>query len=477
MLEKRKLAINSVSMLTNRLVQSISTFVLTASIARLLGAYELGQYLLAFSYYFTFVTLASQGLKTLFTRELARHPEKTPIYLVSGSFLQLLMSLTAYIFLVFLILLLPYSAATSNICIIMGLAIVPFALSNITESIFQGQEKMHLIAFSTVPVYILRLLIMLKLIHSNYGINYLAFVFVASETLILIAEWILVVQFVKPQWKIEKKFIWGTLQAAKALLAIDGIAVISSRLEIFLLSLLSSEILVGLYGGINQLIQPFLIVANSFAISMFPAMSRAVEKGKEEQREVTETFIRSLMLIALPFLIGILFTGHNLIVFVYGSDFAEAGLPFKLVAFSLLLMPFNRALSHVLVANGLERVNLREVITTTSIVGLIGVFLIPHFQLIGAAMMDFGATFIAFNQYMYATYNRLFTLRLWHIFMPSVLVSLVMIPVFLSLNRFSPSFLTTLEVSTAIYLLLIGLLSIHAIGGPRKAYSKILNRK
>ena len=91
-LGRRKLVGNSLAMLSNRLTQSIATFVLTAAIARLLGPETLGQYLLAFSYYFIFVGIVSEGVKTLFTRELSRHPAETPAFLVSGSLLQLLCS-------------------------------------------------------------------------------------------------------------------------------------------------------------------------------------------------------------------------------------------------------------------------------------------------------------------------------------------------------------------------------------------------
>ncbi|MCC5626376.1 lipopolysaccharide biosynthesis protein, partial [Nostoc sp. CHAB 5715] len=80
MVEKYKFISNSLSMIVNRLAQSITAFVLTAAIARNLGAEAIGQYLLAYSYYFIFVGIASQGLKILFTRELAREPQKTLVY-------------------------------------------------------------------------------------------------------------------------------------------------------------------------------------------------------------------------------------------------------------------------------------------------------------------------------------------------------------------------------------------------------------
>ncbi|NEP76563.1 MAG: polysaccharide biosynthesis protein, partial [Okeania sp. SIO2G5] len=68
MLEKRKILGNSAAIFVNRLIQSLTAYALTAVIARLKGATELGQYLLAFSYFFIFMTIVSQGLRVSLIR-------------------------------------------------------------------------------------------------------------------------------------------------------------------------------------------------------------------------------------------------------------------------------------------------------------------------------------------------------------------------------------------------------------------------
>ena len=155
-MKQQKLLINSLSLLSNRLIQGISTFALTTVIARNLGAEQLGQYVLAIGYYSVFVTFFGLGIRTLFIRELAKEGGKAPIYLVSGTLLQFILSIFAYLSLVIVVFLMPYSAETSTICYILGLSVIPFALSNITEAIFQAQERMYLIAMSTAPIYLLR---------------------------------------------------------------------------------------------------------------------------------------------------------------------------------------------------------------------------------------------------------------------------------------------------------------------------------
>ncbi|MDZ8092733.1 MAG: oligosaccharide flippase family protein [Nostoc sp. DedQUE05] len=474
MVEKYKFISNSFSMILNRLVQSITAFVLTASIARTLGAEALGQYLLAYSYYFIFVGIASQGLKTLFTRELAREPQKTSVYLMSGTCLQLIFSFFSYGALVIVVFLLPYSTKTSTVCYIMGLTIIPFALSNITEAIFQAKEKMHLIAIATVPVYILRLIIMIWAMQLKYGIEYLGAILVFSETLILVIEWIFIARLVKIKWQIDRNFVLNTIKNARTFFAIEAIAVVIGRIQILILSLLGNEFLVGLFGGITQLLQPFLIIANSMSLAIFPRLSKAVEQGREKQRQIAENLIEILLIIALPLFLGILLFGKDLLVFLYNASFAEANIALTISAASLIFLPFTRSLTYLLVANGFEIVNLREVVITSTLGSLGGVVLVSRYQLLGAALMVLLMTISGFSQYIYFTYTRLFSLNLWRIVRRPLIITIVMLPILIFLQKLSLNFILTLIIATCVYTLFVTYLGIRAFGGFRFLWLKLL---
>ena len=476
MSERRKLAVNSISMLVNRLTQGIVTFVLTAAIARTLGAYALGQYLLAISYYYIFVNLASQGFKTLFTRELARDPEITPVYLVNGTLLQFVFSIIGYVALVVVVFLLHYSPDTSFICYMMGLTIVPFALSNITEAIFQAQEKMHLIAISTVPVYILRLLAMLWAMQLHYGIEYIAGILVFSESLILAIEWVLLTKIVKPQWQIKQDFIWNTIKATRMFFAIEGIGIIAGKIDILILSILGSEVLIGIYGAVSQLLQPFYIISSSVTLAAFPGMSKAVYLGKEKQRESTENVIDILLCIGLPFFLGLLFFGKELLLFIYKDpSFAQANviLILNIISLSLITSNFSRSFSYLLIANGFEKFNLLEVTLTTAVGGLAGVVLISQYKLLGAALMSLAMTFTNFSVFTYVVYSRLFSLQLWRVMRRPLLISVFMLIVFLILQKINLDFLLTIILATCSYGFFAGLLTIRAFGGFDSVWKKI----
>jgi O-antigen/teichoic acid export membrane protein len=461
-------------MLVNKLTQGIATFVLTAAIARNLGALALGQYLLALSYYYIFVNLTSQGFKILFTREIAREPELTSEYLVSGTLLQFVFSIIGYLGLVIVVFLLPYNADTSFICYLMGLTIVPFALSNITEAIFQAQEKMYLITISTVPVYIIRLLVMIWAMQLNYGVPYIASILLFSEFLIFVIQWLLLTNIIKPKWQINQDFIWNNIKAARTFVAIEGMGIIATKLNLLMLSILGSEVLVGIYGAIIQVMQPFLLVCLSINLAAFPSMSKAVFLGRDQQKKLTENIIEFLLVMSLPFMAGIYFFADELLSFIYNdASFIQASLILKLVSISLITTSFSVTFSYLLIANGFEKFNLLEVVTTTFFGGISGILLISKYNLLGSALTGIVMSCVTFLLFTYLVYSRLFPINIQRILARPLLISTIMIMFFLLVKHLNWDFIWILVSAFSIYVVLIGLFAIRELGGVNAIYKKI----
>jgi O-antigen/teichoic acid export membrane protein len=472
-----KLLVNSLSMLVNKLTQGITTFVLTTAIARNFGALALGQYILALSYYYIFVNITSQSFKTLFTREIAREPELTSEYLVSGTLLQFVFSIIGYLALVIVVFLLPYNADTSFICYLMGLTILPFALSNITEAIFQAQEKMYLITISTVPVYILRLLAMIWAMQLNYGVPYIAIILLFSEFLILVIEWLLLTKIIKPKWQINKDFIWNRIKAARTFFALEGIGIIASKLNLLILSVLGSEALVGIYGAITQVIQPFFLVSMSINLAAFPSMSKAVFLGREQQQKITENIIEFLLVMSLPLMAGIYFFADKLLLLIYkDASFSEESMILKLVSIILISTSFSGTFGYLLIANGLEKFNLIETVLTTLVGGISGILLIAKYQLLGSTLMILFMSFTTLLISGYIVYSRLFALNIRRFLPRPLLITMIMIFVFLFFKKTNLEFIWVLFYSFFIYIMLICLLAIREFGGFVSVYKKISSK-
>jgi O-antigen/teichoic acid export membrane protein len=268
------------------------------------------------------------------------------------------------------------------------------------------------------------------------------------------------------------------VKSARTFVAIEGVAAFNGRIQVLILSVLGGEVVVGLYGGISQLMQPFQIVAQSLVMAVFPSMSKAVALGREKQRNLVETIAEMLLSIALPLIVGLVFIGGDLLIFIYRNpSFAEATVALNVLALSLITSSFSRPLSFLLVANGFEWVNLREVIVATVVGSLLSVVLISQYHLTGAALAVLITYTIGFSQFMYSVYIRLFSLRLWRIVRRPLLISTLMLAVFLLLQKISQDLLLTLMASSFAYGLIVSILSVYALGGPSIVWAKLLRKE
>ncbi|RCJ32887.1 hypothetical protein A6770_18340 [Nostoc minutum NIES-26] len=479
MANKRKLLSNSLSVLINRLMQSVATFVLSASIARILGADALGRYLLAFSIYFIFVGIFSAGLKISIVREVAHKADSDNIsfYLVNCSFLQLFLSLFGYIALLIAVTLLPYETDTTIICYIVGAAVIPFSLSNMTEAIFQAQERMHLIALSATPVYVTRLLLMILAMQQGYGLKAVSIIFVASEFLILFVQWFLLIYNRRINWIIDQKFVVRIFKSSSYFFLIDSVNIINSRIEILIISLVGSEFLVGLYGAVIQLMQPFIIIVDSITSAVYPNLAKSAKLGVEQQKKTSEFIIEVLLSIALPISIGFFFFAGDLLELVYGNPrFREAATVLSIYSLALIIWSFNRPLSYVLMANGLEKVNMRDVSVSAAFKLGLGLMIVPSYKLMGAVILNLLVDTSTFCQYMYAFYNRLFMINVIKSFRYPLSICLLMTPCFVVLKQINLNFVITLTILTSIYLIILGTIIIYEVGGFRAVWARITSK-
>ncbi|NJL33570.1 MAG: oligosaccharide flippase family protein [Chloroflexaceae bacterium] len=187
----RKIFGNIVSLLTSDVMNRATTFLIYALVARYLGDFAFGQISLALLLFYTFYVFASLGVRVYITREIARDPSLTDRYLVNGSLLILAASVLSVLALVIFVWVMSYELSTARLVLIVGLAIVPYALTTVCEAVFQAHERMHFIAYANLPHNVLKVAATIFLLTQGYGAEPLAVMLVVSYTLTFVLEWFL----------------------------------------------------------------------------------------------------------------------------------------------------------------------------------------------------------------------------------------------------------------------------------------------
>jgi O-antigen/teichoic acid export membrane protein len=465
MSDKGRLVNNSAAIITHRLAQVITSFFLTIIIVRYLGTFGQGQYALGYTYYLMLSASFSQGFKILFTREISQNIEDTHLYLISGSLLQLIFSLIGYIGLFLLVSLLPYQIDTKLVCYVIGLAVLPFSLSNISEAIFQAHEKMHLITYSTVPIYVLRVLFMWFALSNGATINIIAWLVVISETIIMFLQWILIRRIVSyVPLAINLHFLKKTLKQVRTFLFIQTAATIRLRLQLIILSVLAGEVATGIFSIIMQLIRPFNVIVDSIVLPLFPRMSQMAINDRLALKNLSEQAISVLFFFVLPLVIGFLFIGEDFLLLIYKDEnLIGAGLILTLVGIGLFGTTFTRPLGLSVISAGFERVDLRVQIVSIILGIILSPILIANFQLIGAAVASTTIELLAGLQILSAVYSNLFKLNFLKILKKPLFVAISVFVTFGFLNLLNVHTIVTIGIVGIVYLLILATVILEVV--------------
>ncbi len=385
----RRFAANLAAILTSDILNKGTTFLIYVLVARQLGTYAFGQMSLALTLFYSFQVVATFGMQTLITREVAKDAQHSGKYFASSLLVGLITAVGSMLLLAGAVVLLNYPADTRDVILITSLGLLPFAISTICEAVIRGWEKMHLIAFVQVPVNLLKVAATLYVLWTGGSIYQIVAVIVVSRVLIaaalFILTWIHLGAWKASYW--DFGFVQKIARRSTTFVAIDTVTAWWTSLNIVLLSKMTSETDVGLYNAAAQLMVPLGIFYQSVMVAAFPIMCRKFSNTKEGLDRVSNRLIELLMVLAIPGTVGLMMVAGPALEFVYkGEGFGEAAGVVRITAFILILKALTFAFGHILLAGSREGTTLRIVSVNLFVNLVIGWLLISSMGLIGAAV-------------------------------------------------------------------------------------------
>ena len=381
---------NLAAILTSDVLNRGTTFVIYILVARQLGTYAFGQMSLALTLFYSFQVVASFGMQTLVTREIAQDESSAAKYLANSLLLGLVTSVSATALLVGAVVALNYPAETRDLIMVTAIGLVPFTIGTICESVIRGLEKMHLIAIVQVPVNLLKVLATVYLLFWTTGTVLQVVLIIVIARFLVGVSLLIITAYQTGQWLpslFDRSFAWSILRRSTTFVGIDAFTAWWTSLNIVLLSKLATESDVGLYNAAAQLMIPMAIFYQSVMFAAFPIMCRKYENTAKSMTRVTNRLVELLLIMAIPGTVGLLIVAEPALEFVYkGKDFVGAVDVIRLTAFILILKALTFTLGHVLLAGSREQTTLRILIVNLIVGFVLGWVLIYYFGLIGAAI-------------------------------------------------------------------------------------------
>lgn len=457
-----RLSRNILALFSSNALGRVVNFIVYLLVGRTLGAFSFGQLSLAFILFYTFQVISMAGLRTLLIREIASRKEDTARYVSSGFLIILAASLLATVALLMFVIVMGYAPDTGRKILIVGLALLPFALSALCEAVFQAWERMELIAYAQMPLHVLRLGAAYFLFTNGYGLEPFLYVLVLSYILLALSEAFLLVRNFDIYLSFEVAFTKKLLRTTSTFLALDFVISLWTSLQVLLLSRLTSEVQVGIYNSAAQLLMPLSLVFQSVVLSLFPSMTRTAQLDMGQAKRLMEQTLEMLLVVALPAATGLFLLSDRILLALYGQeDFIQAAQVLRVLAALTVLWALTSALGQILLASSNEKVTLRIVCVNVVLALALGLVLIPRFGTVGAAYAALVSGLVNLVQHYIPVRRLLAGVRLDFVWKP--LMASGVMALFLLASPFNVWF--TIIIAAVLYGAVFAGLEVLVLGG------------
>ncbi len=157
-------------------------------------------------------------------------------------------------------------------------------------------------------------------------------------------------------------------------------------IDTVMISFMAGSTAVGIYSSAYKIITVFTTIYTVYTYVVFPLMSKLYKDSEDLLKVSYEKSIKYLLMIMLPFAIGITIYSQDIITFIYGESYIFAGDVLKILIWNVLFIMINGASTSLLNSSNSE-------VAVTKINGLaclvnvvLNLFLIYYLSYIGASI-------------------------------------------------------------------------------------------
>ncbi|MFL5909273.1 MAG: flippase, partial [Gaiellaceae bacterium] len=384
----RKLALNTSLLTSGRFFITLSGLVGTAAITRYLGQGAFGSLAAGLAFVSIALNLGDVGLFTVATREVARHPEDEPRLLSNAFGLALAISLSAMVLCVGLMFLIYPGADGAQtrdaiaILLVQLLVAAPGGVALVHYNV--RQRALPLSAAATVSsfVFLVALFTVIAL-DGSFGFvaaTYTLGAFVTALVPVFLARGEI------PLRPSRDPALWRRMiRAALPQSAVLIVGTVYFRLDLILVSVLSTSNETALYGLGYKVIESLLWLPGLLMFTLFPELARE-DVGSSRLRELIQTAFSSIQLILLPLVVILVGFAPEIVRVVGGGGFEGAATVLRLLAVSMALGYFNVVFGLSMASLGEQRRLLRVLLASLAVNIALNIVLIPADGARGAAI-------------------------------------------------------------------------------------------
>lgn len=389
----RKIAKNSLFVLTARVLEAVFNLLILTQIARYLGIDGFGAYSLVLAITWVLSPMLFLGLNQILARDVAIVRERTSDILGNALVLNLLMVLPVIVCAIPVI----YIFGMDRISIIalfisVGYFIIDAFIRNFFGVIIAFEEMKYLTWITLINV-LTELVLVLLVVHFDLG--FLS-IFLASGSAGLISLFACLLLFMEhfllPRIRVNFKNLYDLfvtcLPLMISLFLINGFLYV----DVFVLKFMGSNADVGLFQAPHKILMRMQVLPMAFFVVLLPVFSRLAQTNEtlENFRKLYAKTFKMTLIFALPVaVIGFAFS-DVIVLFLFGQEFSKSGLSLSILLLAFPFLCLTTLCRYLLIALKKQKLVMFSdgVCLITNFV--LDIILVPRFGFIGAS---FGTLF------------------------------------------------------------------------------------
>lgn len=366
----------------------VSQLITYPYITRVLGAYYLGICNFAQSYVYLFTLLATLGISTLGTREIAKKRDnQTALDKCFSRLFWLSAFTTSIAIIIYTIAMLTVSSFKEFIVLLsIGICNIIFNLF-LVEWFFRGMENFKYITYRSLLIRIIYIISIFLLIKDTD--DYILYFSLTSVTVVIngIINWSYKSKFVKLIFIPVKEIFFYKREFVILGLNFLLLTYYNTTSPI-LLQIFGSSADVGYFTAATKLTLIILLFYNAYTLVLMPRISSLLshENNKEASNLLSKSF-NILFIIAIPLLFIMEAIVPEIILIIAGSGFEGAILPMRIALPVIILGGVSQiTINQVLIPNGLDLLAMYAGGTGFVISIILNIILIPYLGAVASSI-------------------------------------------------------------------------------------------
>lgn len=370
-----------------RVLGDVFTFLLFVTLTRTYGESGIGNYSYAMAYMGFFAIFADFGLYHYSAKEMSK------LNVINLEHFNLYFSLRLFLtVLIFLSLVL--SAIILNHTRQLIYIISTLGLYQLLWQLIQGLTALNVSRKEMLVPSAIEFVLKVIIAVSGVGlciykvplhITLLSFP-ISSLLCLFITYYLTRKNFGKLRFIFDLKKYYATLKHSKPYFESEFLRVLSTRIDILIISFVLSTTAAGIYNVSYRVVLLFLFISYFGSVAIFPHASNSFVHAKHKLSELYENSLNTALLIATPISAGIWLLSDEIILLLFGNEFINSVIILKYLTWLIFILSLSSIMGIFMISTDKQKVR-AKCQWLTAFINVIGnLILIPKIGILGAAI-------------------------------------------------------------------------------------------